>query len=128
MRSVLAVAAGYLVMFVAVVAFFAVALGSPEATPSPRFLAASLVVGFLAAGAGGWTTATIAQRAQMQHAAALVGLVVALGIVSWLLSAGREPLWYGLANVAVGAGGVLLGGYVRQAQVRGSPPDTPSST
>ncbi|MGH7544630.1 MAG: hypothetical protein ACREKI_00445 [Gemmatimonadota bacterium] len=128
MRSVLAVAAGYVVLFVVVVVFFAVALGSPAATPSPGFLAASLVVGFLAAGAGGWTTATIARGAEMQHAGALVGLVVALGIVSLLLSAGREPLWYALANVAVGAGGVLLGGYVRYAQVRGSPPGTPSST
>ncbi len=117
-RSAVAIVAGYLVMLVAVTVLFLLTFRDPGATPTPTFLYLSIAYGFAFAVLGGFVTAAIAGRAEMGHALALAGLIVVLGIVSLVLAAGREPLWYGLSNLALGAGGAIAGGYLRVISTR----------
>lgn len=117
-RSILSVIAGYLVMAIAIMILFAVWFGGDlEATPTTAFLLFSLVYGFAAATAGGYVTALIAGRAEINHAAALAALAVVMGIVSVITAAGREPVWFQIANMVVVVAAILLGGSLRARQV-----------
>ena len=112
-RSILAVIVGYLTMAVAIIALFAISFRQPDAAPTQTFMLLSLVYALFAALAGGYVTALIARRKELKHTIALATFAALMGIVSMIVSAGQEPLWYQIANIAVMVPAVLLGGYLR---------------
>lgn len=115
-KSVAAIIAGYVVMAIAIVALFAAWFGPESGVPAKGFLIYSLAYGFFAATTGGYVTALVAGRAELKHAVGLAVVAVTMAIISAIMNAGREPLWYQFANVVVMTDGVLLGGFVRHRQ------------
>jgi MFS family permease len=73
----------------------------------------NLAASFLAAAAGGYTTAWIAAHAPMQHVLALGVIVLVLAAVSAMQARGKLPIAYALALVVVTPLGVLAGGLLR---------------
>lgn len=136
-RSILAVIAGYLTMAVFVMATFGAAYfvlkadgafqaGSYE--PSGTWIAASILLGAVAAVLGGFVCARIAPRPGPLYA--LAALVIVMGLGTIALDAGKQdpgprtgdvgnfeamqnaraPTWLLIANPVIGAVGALLGG------------------
>jgi hypothetical protein len=68
---------------------------------------------FLAAAAGGYTTAWAAAANPLIHVLALALVVLALAALSAGQARGKQPVWYALALVAISPVGVLAGGLVR---------------
>jgi hypothetical protein len=88
---------------------------SSETGPAPAagLILLSLASSFVVAVAGGHVCARLARRAELPHAAVLAGLL-ALGRLALLAGApAGYPRALGLAEVAVDALGVLLGGFIR---------------
>jgi hypothetical protein len=73
----------------------------------------NLGASFLAAAAGGYTTATVAQANPLVHVLALGMVVLALAALNVLQSKGKQPIWYQLSQVAIAPLGVLAGGLLR---------------
>lgn len=115
-RSILAVFVGYLVIALPIIALFAIWFREPGTKPTEGFMLFSLGYSFLFAAVGGYVTSLIAKRSEMKHATALAAFSALMGIVSMIISAGQEPLWYQIANIVVLVAGVPLGGYVRNRQ------------
>lgn len=124
LRSVLAVAAGYLLLMAVTLAFssaagfvFTLALrGRGDALLAVVHLACAGLGGV----AGGLATARIAGRAPVAHAAALAALLLTVAVVSVARPApGIEPppAWYLLTTGVVAGAGALLGGRVRRDQL-----------
>lgn len=124
MRGVIGAVAGFLVMLIVVVTgtallvtYFAIPRGG---SPTPNYLAANIVLSFLAAfGAG--SVATAIGRPQTRIA---IGILVALLLVSTLISLtgdrAQQPIWYLAVVAAVGIAGILLGARVQgRRYVRG---------
>ncbi len=116
-RAILAVIAGYAIMFIAVLALFGIVLSDPEAVPKGNFMMFSLLYGFLFAIAGGYVAAMIGAGSEMRHALYLAAFSTVLGIISIIATAGQEPLWYQISNAFILIAGVTLGGYLRMQQV-----------
>jgi hypothetical protein len=124
MRSLLAVALGYVVMLVAQLggdtALTAVApeimpqAGEP---PDAAYFAYRLGTGFFFIAIGGYTAALLAGRSEMKHALALGALSVAACILETLYYAADQPLWYSIALMFLSIPGALAGGYFRARQV-----------
>ena len=123
LRSLVAVFAGFMAIVVLVLASAPLtALLSPAtavtpAAPRPAiaYLAVNLVSGFLCAGAGGWITGHLAASHPQWHAAGLAALVLGLGVTTAAQGGAAragQPSWYVWTLPFVGAGGVLLGGWV----------------
>ncbi|HZS08666.1 MAG TPA: hypothetical protein VFD58_27780 [Blastocatellia bacterium] len=132
LRSVLSVAAGFMVMVITVVIGTAltarIMLGDAGSNtiqqPPNSYLVASLVVSAAAAVLGGWVTGLIAGREPLIHAGALSILLLVMSAVSVLLTRGTpeaaaQPSWYPWVVTVLGAAGVLLGGVLRGGQLRG---------
>ena len=79
----------------------------------PGYMFVNLGSSFLAAAAGGYVTAWIAQHNPLVHVLALAIAVLALSALSVLQQRGQQPVSYMLALVAVTPIGVLVGGLVR---------------
>jgi hypothetical protein len=87
--------------------------GAPGGKPKPGYVFVNLGYSFLAAAAGGYVTAWIAQHNPLIHALALAIIVLLLAALSALQQRGRQPVWYAMTLVAVTPLGVLAGGMVR---------------
>jgi hypothetical protein len=143
MRTVLAVIAGYLVIFAVVFLAFSaayLAMGADSAFQPGSYevtglwIAVSLVLSFAAAAAGGYVCAAIGRT--MRAAWALAGLVVVLGFLMAIpvmttpadtqaavraaetgnfeaMGNARQPVWLALLNPFIGAAGVMLGARLR---------------
>jgi hypothetical protein len=139
LRATLSVIAGYVAMFVVVMATFSVvflALGPERALapgsyePSGLWLVTSFALGLLAAVIGGWVCALIARAPKPPMALAVLVVVLGLlGAVVQMMSPdvdrptvregevgmveamqnARQPAWVAFLNPFVGAAGVLLG-------------------
>lgn len=81
--------------------------------PSPGYIFVNLGYSFLAAGAGGYVTAWIAQHSPLVHVLALAITVLLLAALSALQQRGQQPVWYMITLVALTPMGVLAGGLVR---------------
>ena len=79
----------------------------------PAYVFVNLGYSFLAAAAGGYVTAWIAQHNPLIHTLALALVVLLLAALSALQQRGQHPVWYLLALIAVTPVGVLVGGLVR---------------
>lgn len=123
-RSVLAVALGYVVMLVAFLgAETALTAVAPTLIPAkgqptdPLYFVFQLVTGFFFISIGGYVTAMLAGRSEMKHALGLGALSIAMSIVSRLQYPGDEPLWYSIALMFLAIPGALAGGYYRARQL-----------
>jgi DMSO/TMAO reductase YedYZ heme-binding membrane subunit len=115
-RSILAVVAGYAVLAVGIVLLFSVGFGGarPEGLPTRNFLLLAIGAGFVAAVAGGWVTVWIARGHRWKHIQALAALILLLAAVHLFWTAGEEPLWFQLGNIAAGVTGVFVGGSLKR--------------
>jgi hypothetical protein len=82
-------------------------------TPKPAYVFVNLGSSFLAAAAGGYVTAWIAQHNPLVHTLALAITVLLLAALSALQQKGQQPVWYLVALVALTPVGVLVGGLIR---------------
>lgn len=115
-RLVLAVIAGYLVM-ISLVIFGDVAL---EGTADFTF--ANLLLAFPYGFIGGWLAARIAVEREVT-AGLITGVVaVVMGVVSYLLNPGRQPLWYWTALTASLTAGAVYGSFRKFLSVQKSAP------
>lgn len=87
-------------------------VGAPG-TPNPGYIFVNLGYSFLAAAAGGYVTALLAQANPLIHVLALALAVLLLAALSALQQRGQHPAWYLLALVALTPVGVLAGGLIR---------------
>ncbi len=120
MRSILAVATGYIVITLAIFLLFAVwFVDAPvgEIDPSWTFIAVAVVWGFLSAALGGYLAGKLARRRPFEHAAALALTSGVIGVVSMIASFGEQPVGFQLANLVVLMAGCLSGGYLRVQRV-----------
>ena len=114
-RSLLAVLVGYAVLAAVIGFVFYLWLGAqPANPPSRKFLYVVLGVGFVAAVAGGWVTALLAPGKRWKHVQALVALILVMAAVNLVWTAGREPLWFQIGNIAAAVAGVVLGGSLKR--------------
>ena len=81
--------------------------------PGFGYVFVNLGYSFLAAAAGGYVTAWIAQHNPLVHVLALAITVLLLAALSALEQRGKQPVVYMLALVAMTPLGVLAGGIVR---------------
>ena len=81
--------------------------------PGFGYVFVNLGYSFLAAAAGGYVTAWIAQHNPLVHVLALAITVLLLAALSALEQRGKQPVGYMLALVAMTPLGVLAGGIVR---------------
>jgi hypothetical protein len=124
LRSLLAVALGYVVMLVAVVggdmAFTALApslMPQPGEQPDAVYFVFNLGTGALFIAVGAYVTALLAGRSEMKHALGLGALSIAMSILSMILYAGEQPLWYSIALMFLSIPASLAGGYFRVRQL-----------
>lgn len=82
-------------------------------TPTPGYSFVNLGWTFVAAGAGGYLTALIAEHNPLIHVLALAIAVLLLAALSALQQRGKLPVWYLLALVAITPIGAFVGGLVR---------------
>lgn len=82
-------------------------------TPGAGYAFVNLGWTFVAAGAGGYMTAWIAERNSLIHVLALAIAVLLLAALSALQQRGKLPVWYLLALVVITPIGVFVGGVVR---------------
>lgn len=68
---------------------------------------------FLAAAAGGYSTAWVATANPLIHVLVLALVVLMLSALNALQSRGKHPIWFQLAQVAISPLGVLAGGLAR---------------
>jgi hypothetical protein len=109
-RSVLAIIMGYITAVTLVLVSFAVLMQlRPDLFPNiaggekPEFavLVITLVLGLLAAVAGGYTTAVIAKSSERTLAEVLGGVMILLGIITMLMEQGVKPLWWHISMFAL---------------------------
>ncbi|HMG87364.1 MAG TPA: hypothetical protein VK574_16650 [Terracidiphilus sp.] len=81
--------------------------------PKPGYIFVNLGFSFLAAAAGGYVTAWIAQHNPLIHVLALAITVLLLAGLSVLQQRGQQPVWYMLTLVGLTPLGVLAGGMIR---------------
>lgn len=84
-----------------------------EGNPGGGYIFVNLGNSFLAAAAGGYVTAWLAQANPLIHVLALAITVLVLSALSVLQQRGRQPVWYVLTLVALSPLGVFAGGLVR---------------
>ena len=82
-------------------------------TPKPAYVFVNLGYSFLAAAAGGYVTAWIAQQNPLIHTLALAIAVLLLAALSALQQKGQQPVWYLIVLVALTPAGALVGGLIR---------------
>jgi branched-subunit amino acid transport protein AzlD len=119
LHAFLALVSGFAVMALLVIAITALLTRmvpswvSEEGRPQPSYVFVNLGYSFLAAAAGGYVTAWIADANPLVHVLALGMVVLALAALSALQSRGKQPILYQLALVAISPLGVLAGGLLR---------------
>jgi len=117
LRSILALAAGYIaILILTIFLFFVLGTFFPNVFLSTPGVLAILACDFLFAAVGGYVAAALAPHSQLRHALWLGAILVLFGVVMvvWVgfnpEGAGKEPLWYQVGRVLVTMPAVLLGG------------------
>jgi hypothetical protein len=125
MGTLLSVALGYVVMLVAVlagqVAFTALGSGMTVQAgkqPDTFYFVFNLSTGFFYLIIGGYVTALLAGRWELEHALGLAALSVTMCVVSMVKYAGDQPLWYSIALMVLSVPGALIGGYYRGLEMK----------
>ena len=119
LRTFMALLAGFATMAVLVMAITALLsrltpswVGS-EGRPGPGYVFVNLGYSFLAAAAGGYVTAWVADVNPLPLVLGLAVVVLVMGAISALQARGRQPVWYQVALLVISPLGVVAGGLVR---------------
>jgi len=118
-RAFLALLAGFFTMAVLVGVVTATLMKlAPEwvgtvGNPRSAYVAFNIIYSFIAAAAGGYVTAWLAQGNPLIHVLALAIVVLLLAALSALQQRGLQPIWYQLLLVAITPIGVFAGGMLR---------------
>jgi hypothetical protein len=125
LRAILAGVAGYCLIAVLVMAGTAAttaAFGAtPDAVPSSRDMLINILLGMLAAAAGGYVCARLAPAGRVTIA---VGLLFAVFLIAGVI-AGRaaatptQPRWFHAVVTLLGASALLIGVVIERAQEAG---------
>lgn len=116
LRAIGGAIAGYVMMVVIIVLATIVATpsmlsGQPmEATATTAYMVVMLIVGLIAAFAGGHLATALAKTERLKATYILMGIILVLGILSSVASIKVLPMWYLILTVIVGLVGVYLGG------------------
>ena len=97
LRSILAVIAGFVTMSFMLIVLTLIAVNAMNlkpGQPTPGYLAINVAYSFLAAGAAGFVTALIAGVKPLEHAYVLAGIMLVMGVVSYMHYTGTQPGWY----------------------------------
>ena len=86
---------------------------SDSVKPTAGYIFVNIGASFLAAAAGGYVTAWIAEHNPLIHVLALAIIVLLLAALSALQQRGKHPIWYILLLVALAPLGAFAGGIVR---------------
>src|SRR3954471_388348 len=117
LRSVGAVAAGYLAFGIPGALLFLLSGQYPHATASAAFEVASIVWGAVFALVAGWLTARIAGRRPATHAAVVAALIAAGALVS--IAADRShAIWSQVSALAIMAPCAWAGGLISRGTQR----------
>jgi len=112
-RSIGSVVVGYLVFALSAFAFFQLSGQPPHSAVPLSVMLASILVGVVAAFAGGYVAALLAGRRPEAHGLA-VAAILALGATASLISTlGHGAIWSQLAALALMAPSAALGGWAR---------------
>ena len=84
-----------------------------EGRPGPGYVFVNLGYSFLAAAAGGYVTAWVADVNPLPLVLGLAVVVLVMGAISALQARGRQPVWYQVALLVISPLGVVAGGLVR---------------
>ncbi|HZQ67967.1 MAG TPA: hypothetical protein VFA68_05545 [Terriglobales bacterium] len=117
-RSVVAVIAGYLIFAASAVVLFRWTGRDPHAPAEIWFVIVTIVYGLFFATLAGFVAALLGKRFEMEHALAVASLIAALGAASLLAEVKSDAIWTQLAAILIIAPSAMLGGYLRQRQVR----------
>jgi len=109
MRSICAVAAGYVVFGALATLIFQLSGQDPHDAAPVAFKLATVVWGAVCALMAGWLTARIAVRRPTTHAAVLAGVIV-LGAAVSMAARPNDAAWTQAAAIVVMAPCALLGG------------------
>ena len=113
LRSIGAVISGYLVIALSAFLFFALSGQAPHAKASPSMMTLSILVGVIAAFAGGFLAARLAGRKPLAHGVA-VAVVLAIGAsVSLASTLGHGAIWSQVSALLLMAPVAVLGGWAR---------------
>ena len=126
-RSIIAVIAGSVIWMVTALGMDGVLMslmpawfganGKVESVPLMLFMMSySLLFSVL----GGFVTASIARRKEIQHALALGGLQLAMGIIATVQFYDTAPLWYHVMFLMLLVPANIFGGQLRTMQKRNS--------
>ncbi len=115
LRSIGAVAAGYLIFAMSAVLLFQMSGRAPHEAQPIAFEIASVVWGCVFALVAGWLTARIATRNPAAHAAVLAG-VIALGAAASLIADVSGAKWSQIAALVTMAPCAWIGGLISRAR------------
>ena len=112
LRSIGAVAAGYLIFGGSGFLLFQLSGQDPHQPAPPAFKIASIIWGAVFALVAGWLTARIAPKRPATHAGILAGLLGVLAACSLLLAEPGESRWSQVAALVAMAPCAWLGGVI----------------
>ncbi len=122
-KGIISVIGGYLIMAVLVVLGFGViSLVAPADVfgadgmqmPGAGWIIIILIMGFLAAVAGGFVTARFGKDAPFNAGSALIGLIILMGILTAFSTGNGQPIWYQILQTLLGAAGAWYGANIRK--------------
>ncbi len=120
-RSVVAVIAGYFIFAVSAFLLFRLTGRDPHAPAAIWFQFITVVYGILFAALGGFIAAVLGKHFEIEHALAVTSLIAAFGAASLLATVKTGAIWTQLAAILIIAPSAMLGGYLRQRQIRSRP-------
>jgi uncharacterized membrane protein YedE/YeeE len=115
LRSIGAVAAGYIVFGASAFLLFQLSGQDPHLPAALRFKIAAIIWGTVFALVAGWLTTRVAGKRTTSHAAILAALIALGAIVSIFADPGGE-MWSQIATVALMAPSAWVGGVVARNQ------------
>jgi hypothetical protein len=116
-RSIAVVVLGYLLFALPSYAFFRITGQAPHQPAPLGVMAASILVGVVAAFAGGYCAGRLAPARPLAHAVAVALLLGVGATVSLLGTLGSGAIWSQLAALLLMAPAAVLGGVARARQV-----------
>jgi hypothetical protein len=116
--SIISVVVGYLLFALSAFAFFLLSGQPPHQAAPPLVMLSSIMLGVVCGYLGGYVAGRLAQRRPLAHGVA-VALVLTLGAtVSFFSTVGHGANWSQLAALLLMTPSAILGGWVRERQIR----------
>jgi uncharacterized membrane protein YedE/YeeE len=117
-RSVIAVILGYVIFAASALLLFRVTGRHPHEPAETWFMIVTIIYGLLFATLAGFVAAFLGKKFEMEHALAVASLIAAVGAASLLADVKTSAIWTQLAVILIIAPSAMLGGYLRQRQVK----------